>query len=161
MVSECYLTSCFKEGQAANRQAGKTTCFACREQGHTAKNCPHALSAEDGKKIVGICYRYVTTTIPRAISHPYNSCGSNEHILNKCKKKPDPQDPLPFASCFVCSGKGHIAGRCPKNEKGFYPNGGGCRLCGMTDHLAKDCPVRSAGATLLSIFSCTSLNHLS
>lgn len=32
-----------------------------------------------------------------------------------------------------------MAGQCPKNEKGMYPNGGSCRFCGKVDHLAKDC----------------------
>ncbi|KAF8325773.1 uncharacterized protein EI90DRAFT_2015627 [Cantharellus anzutake] len=72
-------------------------------------------------------------------------CGSAEHTLKECKEKTDPQNPLPFASCFVCSEKGHLSGKCPKNENGLYPNGGGCRMCGMKDHLAKDCDVRSAG----------------
>ena len=50
------------------RMAG-TTCFVCREIGHTAKECQ--MTAEDtGKSVVGICYRYVftyfcTVTIPR------------------------------------------------------------------------------------------------
>ena len=44
-----------------------TTCFACREKGHAAKDCPKALASEAGanagqklgKQVVGICYRCV------------------------------------------------------------------------------------------------------
>lgn len=52
-------------------------------------------------------------------------------------------NPMPFASCFVCSGKGHLAGACPQNkERGVYPNGGCCKLCGDKSHLAKDCGLK-------------------
>lgn len=61
------------------------------------------------------------------------------------------QDALPYAKCFVCDGKGHLAGQCPENTKGLYPNGGGCRFCGQVDHLAKDCKVTKdqAGTTVV------------
>ena len=50
------------------RSAG-TTCFVCREIGHTAKEC-QTTTKDAGKSVVGICYRYVfpricTVTIPR------------------------------------------------------------------------------------------------
>jgi Zinc knuckle len=38
------------------RNAG-TTCFACRQSGHSARDCPNAVSVEEGKNIVGMCYR--------------------------------------------------------------------------------------------------------
>lgn len=116
-----------------------TTCFACREKGHAAKDCPKASALvpegneEDVeanpqlRKAVGICYR----------------CGSSKHTLSRCRKPSNPEDPFPFASCFVCSGKGHLAGSCPQNKaKGVYPNGGACKICGDTSHLAKDCQIR-------------------
>ncbi|KAI0663034.1 hypothetical protein C8Q70DRAFT_955538 [Cubamyces menziesii] len=123
-----------------------TTCFACREKGHTARDCTKSLAADalDGEKsgtkagrdAVGICYR----------------CGSRRHTLSKCKEPVDPENPLPFASCFVCSGKGHLASKCPKNQsKGIYPNGGCCKLCKETTHLAKDCPLRKKEVTATTV----------
>ncbi|KAJ7774515.1 hypothetical protein DFH07DRAFT_102143 [Mycena maculata] len=104
-----------------------TTCFACRSKGHSARDCPSAQSAGESKNALGICYR----------------CGSTKHTLARCKKPADPLNALPFASCFVCSGKGHLASACSENKaKGTYPNGGCCKLCGDTSHLAKDCSLR-------------------
>lgn len=107
-----------------------TTCFACREKGHAARDCPNAPpsgNASSGRSAVGMCYR----------------CGSDRHTLSRCGKPVDPMNPMPFASCFVCSGKGHLAGACPQNkERGVYPNGGCCKLCGDKSHLAKDCGLK-------------------
>ncbi|KAJ2705419.1 hypothetical protein H4R19_005125 [Coemansia spiralis] len=103
----------------AERERG-TTCFQCRKSGHSVKNCP------DGQAIV--CYH----------------CGADDHTTKGC---PTPSRSFPFATCFVCGGRGHLASRCPKNEKGLYPNGGGCKYCGSTQHLMKDCrPTRNKDA---------------
>ncbi|KAI4522436.1 hypothetical protein K525DRAFT_283762 [Schizophyllum commune Loenen D] len=100
-----------------------TTCFACREKGHSAKFCSKA----GNKPAVGICYR----------------CGSTRHSLKRCKRPHDPENPFPFATCFVCNSKGHLASACEQNQdKGIYPNGGCCKLCGENTHLAKDCALR-------------------
>jgi zinc finger CCHC domain-containing protein 9 len=49
-------------------------------------------------------------------------------------------DKLPYASCFICNGTGHLAKDCPQNTNGLYPKGGCCHICQSIHHLAKDCP---------------------
>jgi zinc finger CCHC domain-containing protein 9 len=127
------------------------TCFACREVGHSAKDCPSIRpdADRDGPTttttktnaktaaVVGICYR----------------CGSRKHNLARCRLPARPDNPLPYASCFVCSGQGHLAGSCPRNNgRGVYPNGGSCKLCGETTHLARDCTLRKIGQQLVFLF---------
>ncbi|KAF8997859.1 hypothetical protein BDQ17DRAFT_835844 [Cyathus striatus] len=124
-----------------------TTCFACREKGHAAKDCPKNAPVEGdekgkSKELLGICYR----------------CGSRKHTLSRCKKLTDPDNPLPYASCFVCDGKGHLASSCPQNkDKGLYPNGGCCKLCGDNTHMAKDCGIRKQDMVNTATFLGTGL----
>ncbi|KAI8607714.1 hypothetical protein BC830DRAFT_1051550, partial [Chytriomyces sp. MP71] len=104
------------------------TCFLCRQSGHSIKFCPRSpdaakASASAGNAVEGICYR----------------CGSAEHTSKECRKKVHSDNPYPFATCFICSQKGHITSQCPKNDKGVYPNGGCCKFCGSVQHLSSAC----------------------
>lgn len=117
----------------ATREADKE-CFVCRQMGHLSQDCP---KNPKGDSTVGgkICYR----------------CGRIDHSLKECKKAP-PKQPqkrkregsisdsdnetpeqefLPYAKCYVCQKSGHLAGTCPENDRGIYPDGGGCKLCGI------------------------------
>jgi zinc finger CCHC domain-containing protein 9 len=104
-----------------------TVCFLCRSKGHSIQNCPQNIQKEseliEMTEIGSICYR----------------CGSLEHVLAKCDQKKDKKNSLPFSTCFVCKQKGHLAGQCPENSKGVYPNGGSCKFCGSVRHLANEC----------------------
>ena len=52
----------------------------------------------------------------------------------------------------MCTEIGHLASQCPKNEKGIYPDGGCCRYCGSTRHLARHCnpTTKDANAVMVS-----------
>lgn len=109
-------------------RARHLTCFKCRQVGHLASSCPESTSSESNNKI---CYK----------------CGSTEHALMKCPKVKKGERvvemDLPFATCFVCQEKGHLASQCRQNERGIYVNGGSCRTCGSTKHRATDCPEKN------------------
>ncbi|KAJ3273442.1 hypothetical protein HDV01_004512 [Terramyces sp. JEL0728] len=105
----------------------KMNCFLCRQKGHSVANCPRntqrTIDDIQLSELGNICFR----------------CGSLEHTLAKCDKKPDPKNPLPYSTCFICKQSGHLVGQCPENDRGIYPNGGCCKFCGSVRHLAKDC----------------------
>ena len=153
-----------RKKRVAQRQA-EIVCFACRQQGHSAADCSVIRGSIDGnaknptKNLIGICYRYVFQNASANVSAHEDisvSCGSSRHTLARCKKKTvDPANDLPFASCFVCSGKGHLASQCPQNKaKGIYPNGGCCKLCGDNTHLSRNCKLRKDGA-VPCVMNCT------
>ncbi|RHZ65108.1 hypothetical protein Glove_319g126 [Diversispora epigaea] len=114
-----------------------TICFGCREKGHSVRDCP--IAKEKG---VGICY----------------NCGSAEHIAKDCRRLLKEVDKYQYAKCFVCNEQGHLSSKCPKNEKGLYPKGGGCRFCGKVDHLAKDCTLKKEDLGIVSVGK-IDLNH--
>jgi len=64
--------------------------------------------------------------------------------LKDCKKnrRSKVKTGLPFANCYVCGEKGHIARDCEENKKGLYYKGGGCFKCGSVRHIAMHCPNR-------------------
>lgn len=95
----------------------QTTCYTCRESGHTSSTCPS--SSSNDKQ----CYR----------------CASLQHTTKSCPIRADPANPYPHAICFVCKATGHLASACVDNEKGVYPDGGSCRWCGSVEHLARNC----------------------
>ncbi|EUC64054.1 zinc knuckle protein [Rhizoctonia solani AG-3 Rhs1AP] len=74
-----------------------TVCFACREKGHAAKECPKSNLDETagdalptGNNLVGVCYR----------------CGSQKHSLSRCKKPENPRNPSSIRILFRLQAKG-------------------------------------------------------
>ena len=118
-------------------------CYNCRETGHSVQHCPKSNDAnsnsENTKK-----KKHASSIAAAAICY---KCGSTEHALAACPKKRrtgdtcTAMDDLPFATCFVCQGKGHLASGCPNNANGIYVNGSGeCKHCGSKQHRGTDCP---------------------
>lgn len=92
----------------------------------------------------GRCYRYVAASEPSQPPLTLYRCDSSEHPLSRCPKPVSVG--LPFAQCFICLEKGHLASKCPSNSRGIYPNGGSCKVCGSVQHRAQDCPDDKRGA---------------
>lgn len=100
-------------------------CLGCRESGHLLKYCPLANQPnQPHQKAQIICF----------------NCGATDHPLRACPHERSANGELPFASCFICKGKGHISKDCPQNTNGLYPHGGCCHICLEKSHLVKDCP---------------------
>ena len=124
-------------------------CYRCRKKGHASADYPlnQQPGSEDG------CGKAGTNSQGRGVvGRLCFKCGSIEHGLSHCPKMKNASRlpsgkfdyaniDMPFASCFVCGGMGHLASNCNQNEgRGIFVKGGGCRLCGSKHHIAADCP---------------------
>lgn len=140
-----------REKRIAEREASQR-CYACRQIGHSAKQCPQA-SAATAEATARQTDGLVSADHPLVCCY---RCGSTEHSLAKCRRPTPRTGPeLPFAHCFICQQRGHLASKCEQNQgRGIYPLGGSCMLCQSVEHLAKDCPLneaqRSGGSTAAS-----------
>ncbi|KAJ9070824.1 hypothetical protein DSO57_1003289 [Entomophthora muscae] len=134
------------DNNGSNKRPTKV-CFACRKPGHSVENCTN--NANDFSQLedsltpmlaTGICYH----------------CESIQHSSKHCTHPNKKKHPFKFATCFHCRQTGHLAGQCPTNERGLYPDGGGCKFCGSVKHLAKDCKpahMQDKGSIALGVMS--------
>ena len=138
-----------------NEASQYVICLGCRQRGHYLKDCPVAQSGGfDGYNSHArgsSSYQNNSTGTASgaeggALQKPglicFN-CGATDHALRACTEPRDPKGALPYATCFVCNGRGHLSRDCPENANGLYPKGGCCHICLQKDHLVKDCPQRT------------------
>jgi zinc finger CCHC domain-containing protein 9 len=127
-----------------------TICYACRKRGHTISECPHNKNKGGSSSSSSSCSNANKKTFQSSICY---KCGKSTCSLKTCplltkeEKKGDRLNyhimDLPFATCFICGEKGHLASQCKLNKNGIYVNGGGkggCKYCGANDHLFIHCP---------------------
>lgn len=143
-------TAIAKERQMRNQQRDMT-CFRCRQKGHTVQFCSQVNLDDplDSEHLPRTGASKLATNKKQSVKAIVNACcykcGSLEHSLAKCPKKipgkSEKEDTeLPFATCYICQQKGHLASQCSRNEHGIYVNGGQCKYCSSIYHRASDCP---------------------
>jgi zinc finger CCHC domain-containing protein 9 len=137
-----------KDKAVTRHREGDMICYNCRKTGHSIHNCPDATDAIKNYSKKGGGKNSSSSSSADTGSRICYACGSTEHGLANCpnkhkNSKTDGELPdLPFATCFVCQGQGHLASQCPQNEKGVYVNGGACSHCQSVRHLATACPTQ-------------------
>jgi zinc finger CCHC domain-containing protein 9 len=129
--------------QREKEEARNTTCLACRRRGHFTKDCPNTDMGFKEEKELGVINDKKDKFAKKIDEVICFNCGSDKHSLRACLEPRDKTGKLPFANCFICKGKGHIARDCPENPNGIYPKGGCCHICLQKTHLVKDCPERT------------------
>ena len=153
------------------KQQKELTCFRCRQKGHSIQYCTNAAAvniddidndaADHTSGILDTDPSEHATIKKKKSKSPTVApvccyrCGSTEHNLASCPNHSSNNDrmknskavtalELPFATCFICQERGHIASQCQKNEHGIYVQGTGqCKYCQSKYHRGSQCPDRS------------------
>jgi zinc finger CCHC domain-containing protein 9 len=167
-------TAIAKERQVKKQQKD-VMCFRCRQKGHSIQYCTNEAAVvadaetENGESqnngTPGSCIESETTNkkskkVKNQLTVCCYKCGSTEHNLASCPEVEDeknskktknqatvqvPQQQLPYATCFICQQRGHIALQCPQNQHGIYVQGNGqCKFCGSKYHRGSHCPDKSS-----------------
>jgi zinc finger CCHC domain-containing protein 9 len=160
-------TAIAKERQLKKQQK-ELTCFRCRQRGHSIQYCTNAeavniddivnddaetTNAPGGTDVVQSSDKQKKKNkSPHVTPVCCYRCGSTEHNLASCPNKSSNNDKtkntkateLPYATCFICQQRGHIASQCQQNQHGIYVQGTGqCKYCQSKFHRASQCPDKS------------------
>lgn len=114
--------------RVSDRQAD-TVCFACREKGHAAKDCPKADGeGRDGQKnvnvAVGMCYRFVFSFPSHLSLHDGQMWFDETHVISLQETRRSSK-PLPFRFVFRLLREGSSRfSVSAKQREGYIPQRG-------------------------------------
>ena len=105
---------------------GNTVCFACRENGHAARDCPKAGGGNGNNRknvntAVGMCYRFVSSFLGRILLHVRQMWFDETYVVSMQENRRSSQS-LTFRFVFRLLWKGSSRfSVSPEQREGYIP----------------------------------------